>query len=242
MTRALFVLLPIVWGSCLMAAEDPLEKASALIRRHQHAAAVEALDAVLAQQPTLAPAYYLRGASRFRSGDAAGSVADFERYIELEPKAEARLWELGISYYYEQKFAQGARQFDLYQTFYSEDVENAFWKWMCVAGDKDLAAAGKTLLPIRRDRRPPLMTVYALIQGKAKPEEVLADADKADSDESRFFAHLYLGLYYDTLGKPAEAKKHIALAAGKYYEPHYMGDVAKAHARKLGLPEEKLDD
>ena len=44
-----------------------------------------------------------------------------------------------------------------------------------------------------------------------------------------FYAHLYLGLYYDSLGDKKQALEHMTRAAGDYKISHYMGDVARVH-------------
>jgi lipoprotein NlpI len=85
--------------------------------------------------------------------------------------------------------------------------------------------------------------VYALFLGKAKPEDVLRAA-RAEADTPRlaqwqmFYAHLYLGLYYESQGDAKKAREHIDLAAGKYGVREYMGDVARVH-RDLLRKDEK---
>jgi lipoprotein NlpI len=44
-----------------------------------------------------------------------------------------------------------------------------------------------------------------------------------------FYAHLYLGLYFEALGDAEKARKHITRAAGQYQTGDYMGDVARVH-------------
>jgi lipoprotein NlpI len=47
--------------------------------------------------------------------------------------------------------------------------------------------------------------------------------------EALFYAHLYLGLYFDALGEHGKMSEHIAKAAGEFSAEHYMGDVARVH-------------
>lgn len=82
-----------------------------------------------------------------------------------------------------------------------------------------------------------MMTVYALLQGEARVEDVLAAAQAASGSAARrdaalFYAHLYVGLYSEALGKPEAAKFHITKAAREFRFKHYMGDVAGVHARR----------
>ena len=53
------------------------------------------------------------------------------------------------------------------------------------------------------------------------------------SESALFYAHLYLGLYHEALGDKKKARAHIDVAAKKHTSPHYMGDVARLHARLL---------
>ncbi len=94
------------------------------------------------------------------------------------------------------------------------------------------------MLKIGKDTRVPMMEVYDLYLGKRKPAEVLAAAESGEvpaelRKEQRFYAHLYLGLYYDATGDKKKALEHLTLAEGKYRIGHYMGDVAHVHAELL---------
>ena len=51
-------------------------------------------------------------------------------------------------------------------------------------------------------------------------------------DNRLFYAHLYLGLYYDATGDTKLAREHIFKAAA-FKADHYMGDVARVHAGLL---------
>ena len=62
------------------------------------------------------------------------------------------------------------------------------------------------------------------------------DAGEPSADERNerlFYAHLYLGLYYDATGDRKQALEHIALAAHKYHVEGYMGEVARVHEQVL---------
>jgi lipoprotein NlpI len=45
-----------------------------------------------------------------------------------------------------------------------------------------------------------------------------------------FYAHLYLGLYFEAIGENEQAREHILKAAERSKENGYMGDVARLHA------------
>lgn len=225
------------------AAEDSidelLQKAAASAQRGEHEQAIASLSGAIKREPKLAIAWYLRGRTHFCSGQIENSVADFDKYVELEPKGESRQWERGISLYYAGEYAKGAKQFELYQTYHDQDVENSAWRYLCMARDKDggVAKAQENMLPIENDARVPMMQIYDLYRGKLKPDDVLKAAESGSTNKetlnrSLFYAHLYVGLWHEAAGRPEEAKKHI-LEAEKHRIGHYMWDVAHVHAERL---------
>ena len=71
------------------------------------------------------------------------------------------------------------------------------------------------MLTVGRDGRIPMKEVYALYRGKGTVDEVLAAAGSATANarvDALFYAHLYLGLYFDALGNSAKAREHITKA------------------------------
>jgi hypothetical protein len=68
------------------------------------------------------------------------------------------------------------------------------------------------------------------------PEEVLRAGEQA-GDAARFYAELYVGLYYEALNRDDESLNLIARAADNPAgRNNYMGDVARVHVilRKKG--------
>ena len=57
--------------------------------------------------------------------------------------------------------------------------------------------------------------------------------------DQRFYAHLYLGLYFEALGDAKLAREHITRAAEDFSENHYMGDVARVHLQLLNKTKSK---
>lgn len=196
--------------------------------------ALEDFDAVIAARHEVADLYRQRGRTRFKSGNVTGSIEDFQRFAELAPERARELWELGISYYYAEEYARGAAQFEAYQTYHAADVENVVWRYLCQAAAGDLIAARKDMLPLEgRDSRVPMMEIYALFQGKAAEDEVLAAARRSKSNEKEdrtrlFYAHLYLGLYHHSHGNTTKSTEHIRHAHNRQID-HYMWDVANVH-------------
>ncbi|MDF1752808.1 MAG: hypothetical protein P1U89_08560 [Verrucomicrobiales bacterium] len=185
-----------------------------------------------------------RGAQRFFDADIEGSLSDFNEAAELKPKLDPYLWQRGITQYYAGKYQEGKEQFERHQEVNSQDVENAVWHFLCAvrAPGGTVESARKNLIPITKDARVPMKEIHDLFAGTGSAEAVLAAANKvgdpAKSDDAKnalLYAHLYLGIYYEAIGKDDLMKEHIAKAAGDYRMDHYMGKVAQVHAKVRGL-------
>jgi len=239
----LFILAVLSSGFCR--AEDEVEKklneAGQAIENEDSAKAIEILDGLIAADPKLAVAIYLRGRERFKLGLVKESVADFDRYVELRPDHKSRQWERGISLYYAERFKDGADQFALYQTFHDSDVENSVWRYLCMARDEDVAAARKSMLEIKNDTRVPMMEIYEMYRGNSTPEKVLTAARAGEPNEAQlkrhlFYAHLYIGLFHEAQGEKELAEKHLQAAADHKID-HYMWNVADVHVKRLSVKE-----
>ncbi len=202
--------------------------------RAEHQKAVGDYSEVLKRDPKSAAAWQRRGEAHFRSGAVDKSIADFNRYLALAPDQKPHHWQRGISLYYAGRFAEGKRQFELHQSVNTQDVENAVWHFLCTARAENLAAARKQLIPIEGDPRIPMAEVYRLFAGKATPRDVIAAAEagpeRTRAGEPMFYAHLYLGLYYEAVGDKKQARQHMQKAAARAQHNGYMGDVARVHS------------
>jgi lipoprotein NlpI len=198
--------------------------------------AIADFDQVLRLNPRFAEAYNLRGFERFKLGRIKESLEDVDRYLELRPADRPHHWQRGIALYYAGRFKEGVEQFELHQTVNPNDVENAVWHYLCNAKVVGPEKARAALLKVGPDRRVPLMTVYRLFAGQAQPGDVLRDAEAGNPQPARkreqlFYAHLYLGLYYEAAGDAPKSREHMTRAAVDYARPHYMGDVARLHVQ-----------
>ncbi|MGC3968320.1 MAG: hypothetical protein QM775_13385 [Pirellulales bacterium] len=180
-----------------------------------------------------------RGSDLFRAAKFAESTAAFDEEIRLDPRRAPWHWKRGISLYYAGRFADGAKQFEGYQTVDDNDVENAVWRYLCQVRDPAVGPqkAREEILPIKNDGRIPMMQIYSLFRGDAKPDDVLAACrtdgiDTAELDHRLFYAHLYLGLFHEAHGREAQAAEHLR-EAKRLRISHYMGDVAVVHADLL---------
>jgi lipoprotein NlpI len=225
-------------------AADAKSPAAVLFRGELHEAlanhekAVADFGQAIALDPKLAEAYNHRGSERFKLGQVAESLTDFDKYLELRPREKPGHWKRGISLYYAGKYKEGKEQFEAYEQVDTNDVENAVWHYICNARAVGPDKARAALLKIGKDQRVPMMEVYSLFGGKAKPADVMAAAKADDPPAAQlksrlFYAHLYLGIYHDILGEQKLALEHLTEAAEKYRIGHYMGDVAKVHLDML---------
>jgi lipoprotein NlpI len=201
------------------------------------------LTKALELDPNDARVYHLRGCVQFKAGRISESIADFDRYIELVPKAKVSHWQRGISYYYAGRWDDGIAQFEGYQTFDSNDVENAVWRFMCMAKKDGIAKAQAAMLKIGPDKRVPMREVYELYLGQKKPEEVFAAARAGKPDgellnRQLFYAHLYVGIWHDLNGDKRKALAELRAAADRPIG-HYMWDVARVHRDMLAKEIEK---
>ena len=198
--------------------------------------AIEDFDKVLKLNPAAVDVYHLRGVEHFYQGHIADAVNDFNQYILLAPREAPNHWQRGIALYYADKFAEGRLQFEQHQTVNSQDVENAAWHYFCVARADGPEKARSLLLPIASDGRVPMMEIHALLSGAGSPEAVLEAAvannpSPATRNRQLFYAHLYLGLYYEVNKDPARADENIQKAIPLVAKDDYMGRVALVHAK-----------
>ena len=184
-----------------------------------------------------------RGEVYFKAAKIKESIADFDAFLKANPHRDPHHWQRGISYYYADEFRKGYEQFERHQVVNSNDVENAVWHFLCLARAKGIEEAKKKLIPIVGDGRIPMMEVHALFGGKSTPEKVLAKARAGGVKEGRlerqlFYAHLYLGIWYEAKKDLKQRDKYIALAATVADNHDYMGDVARVHAvlNKIPIP------
>ena len=229
-------------SSAIQAAPDQLEhryaRATIYEMGRQFREAIADCDHILKRREDHIRSLQLRGSARFRSGDIAGSIADFDAAIERVSNLEQRHWQRGISYYYVGEYAKGARQFELYQTYHGGDVENVVWRLLCQAKEIGFHKAQQEILTLAEpDSRIPMMQIYDMYRGRKTPDDVFTAADKGDPGEKklkirRFYAHLYVALYHEARGEIEPMQKHM-LEAERREIPHYMWDVAHVHAQRL---------
>ena len=177
--------------------------------------------------------YIQRGMIYFKLGHIAEAIADFDRAEHLNPALTPYLWQRGLAYYYAERFADGARQFEVDLTVNKHDVEETVWRYLCQAQLQGTQVARASLLPVRNDARPVMAWVYKLFAGECDAEMVFAQYRDAGRRE-QFYSHLYVGLYYEAERDEPRARQYITQAAAMQVVDDYMGWVAMVHQRLRG--------
>lgn len=201
-------------------------------RKYQ--AAVDDFTRVTKLDASKHEAWFRRGIEYFNLGQFKKSVADFEKYAALRPGQKPYLWQLGIAYYYTGQHKEGRELFESHQTVNSHDVENAVWHFLCVAKLDGFDAARELLIDLDGDTRVPMMQVYALFKGTGTVENVMEAAHSGTAVgggriRQSFYAHLYLGLYFEAKGDKKASFDYMRKAAQHYKSNGYMGEVARVH-------------
>jgi len=207
---------------------------TAHLKLRQNEAATKAFTAVIDLDPKFVAAYDRRGDANLKSGKFKEAVADFDKYLAANPKFAPDHWRRGIALYYAGQFKDGVAQFDLHRKVNPEDVENSAWHYLCNARANSPKKAREDLISVTKDSRVPMKQVLELFAGKIKPKDVIDAAEKEklageDLKEARFYANLYVGLYYESEGDAKKALEHLTAAVKEYKIGHYMWDVADAH-------------
>ncbi len=208
-----------------------LRQASLHESRGDYEAAIDGYNRAIEVEPRDWQLHLLRGSARFKAGQIEASIDDFDRAVTLDPSQDPYLWQRGISYYYAGRFADCGGQFERHRLVNPNDVENAIWHLLCAAAEDGLESARKGMLPVGPDPRPPMMEIDALFRGKGSVAEV-EEAVPQEDPGARFYADLYLGLYYELVGKSSKAAAAIERAAS-LPNRGYMVEVARVHKRLL---------
>lgn len=169
-----------------------------------------------------------RAVDDFRYGRIAQSLAGFDRVALLAPAEAPYLWQRGIAQYYAGKFRECRDMFISHRIVNPDDVENAAWHFLCVAGAESPEAARKQILPVGPDARVPMREVYQMFQGRMTQAQVMKAA--GENPSAQFFARLYVGLYLEAIGDRT-GRAQIEIAAEDRYARvgGYMHDVARVH-------------
>ena len=185
---------------------------------------------VIRNRPNDSQAYGRRGMVNFKLAKIDESIADFDRAEKLAPRLSPHLWQRGLSYYYAERFEEGAKQFELDLTVNAQDVEETVWRYLCIARLKGVSEAQNSLLVVKNDPRLVMRCVYELYAGNCTTDDVLAAGHK-EGRRGKFYSHLYVGLYCEAKENVAQAYEYIVKAVNEYYLDDYMWYLASVHQR-----------
>ena len=198
------------------------------------------------------------GMAAFASGNVDQSIQIYDAIIEADPRRKPFLWQRGLSLYYAGRYEDGAQQFAADVAVNPNDTEEQIWHLLCLAQvTGSLEEARPMKLTVGKDRRPVMRAVQNLfLSGGLNDKQQLMDLAENGDVGSRFYASLYLSLYYESLsnvaggglGVPAgasdaanalEAEKWMARALGTDYaklvgRKDPMVDLAKVAVNKRG--------
>eukprot|EP00980_Cylindrotheca_fusiformis_P013925 scaffold3618_cov129-Cylindrotheca_fusiformis.AAC.25 len=175
-----------------------------------------------------------QGMDLFRQGDVQGSIDKFD--ASVPEGASVYLWQRGLSYYYNDEFEKGSKQFrdDVLRS--PLDVEEIVWDIACLLRMDPSTFPPKKMMslpPGKTDRRPIMSMVYSLFRGDAS-EQDLAIAGHSGGPADEFYALLYLGLFNEARGENSKAENYMRSAVKTKYakavgSKDYMVDVARVH-------------
>ncbi|XP_022869383.1 uncharacterized protein LOC111388803 [Olea europaea var. sylvestris] len=172
-----------------------------------------------------------RGMLLFRQGDVLGSLVEFDKAIELDPRQKAYLWQRGLTLYYLDRFEEGAEQFRLDVAQNPNDTEESIWCFLCEAKLYGVDEARRRFLEVGRDPRPVMREAYNLFKDGGDPEK-LVTAFSNGREHEYFYATLYAGLYHEAQNEADAAKVHLIAACQSSYgsrSDDYMASLAKVH-------------
>lgn len=179
-------------------------------------------------QPSNANAYVRRGMVYFKLGKITESIQDFDQAEKLDIQITPYLWQRGLSYYYAERFAEGAKQFEIDLTVNAQDVEETVWRYLCIARLSGVTEARNSLLSVKNDPRKIMKSIYDLFAGNCSQDDVL-NVGKLAGLKGKFYSHLYLGLYYEAENNLELAQEYIVKAADEYKIDDYMWYLAVVH-------------
>lgn len=187
------------------------------------------------------PSVY-EGMTAFASNKVEESVTIYDSIIRDDPRRTPFLWQRGLSLYYAERYKDGAEQFATDVAVNPNDTEEQIWHLLCLAkteGVGSLDAARERKLTVGTDRRPVMRLVQKLFLGDGGSERELIDAAESSKVGDKFYASLYLSLYYESMNDEKSSKRWMVNAVGTEYakttgrrDP--MVDVAKVAMQRRG--------
>ena len=188
------------------------------------------------------------GMSAFASNKVEQSVEIYDAIITDDPRRKPYLWQRGLSLYYAGRYKDGAEQFATDVAVNPNDTEEQIWHLLCLAKMEDIGsldAARTQKLTVGKDRRPVMRLVQKLFLGDSDSKESerslieMAEKSNANNAGNRFYASLYLSLYYESLNDEKSPQRWMETAIGTEYAKSTgrrdpMVDVARVAMQRRG--------
>jgi len=198
-----------------------------------------------------ADVFQMRGCANFKLGNLQGAVSDWATFIRLKPDKEADHWQICVAYALLGSYEEARKKFEWHWTVNAEDMEVAFWHYLCVARMDGLESARENLMEVTGEERVPMPELYELFKGEGSEADVWLAVEEGDPGKDEhilreFFANYYLGLYKLATGKLELADELIgkALELAESNEGYIgdspggqlrAGDIARVHSQQLQL-------
>ena len=182
-----------------------------------NAGAVQDYSTALGYNPKFADLYQLRGCSHFKMGNVLAAVFDWQQFIQLKPKKETEHWQICVGHALLGNYEEARKRFEWHWTANTEDMEVAFWHFLCVARTDGMVKARENLIAVSGEKRVPMAQVHALYKGIGSEAEVWLAIEQGgptsgERAQREFFAHYYMGLLKQAEGNLEEAKSSVAKA------------------------------
>ena len=234
--RPILVVIALVLCPVVVSQEAPDATASVESATARAEASLERLNRRITDQPS--PVHHMRAGILFELERFEEALRDYDVAATLgDPHDDDSCWEQGLAQYYVGDFKAGRDQFARYHTVGARDIENGIWRFLCIAEDEGIEKARASMFAYPEKLRTPFPALLDLYLGKGSEAAVL-DAAKRDvvspaaQTERLFYAHYYLGKYYEITGDRNKAQTQVK-AALDYRIGHFMYTCAKIDAGRL---------
>jgi tetratricopeptide (TPR) repeat protein len=159
------------------------------------------------------------GMAAFANNRVEDAIELYDSVIRTNSASKPFLWQRGLALYYAERFADGADQFSADVAVNPNDTEEQIWHLLCLAQVMGgLEAARPLKLTVGTDRRPVMRAAQQLfLSGSPADESRLSELAQRGDASARFYALLYLSLYYESLVQPAKAEQRMLEAVQTEY-------------------------
>lgn len=215
------------------------ENAQAL-RRQKLEQALEKLNGVITDAPSRY--HHERAGVLFRLDRFEDALKDYDMAARFgRPHGDDSCWERGLALYYAGDFRGGKEQFYRYHRVGPLDIENGLWRFLCLAEEEGIEKAREAILDYPQKVRKPFPALLDLYLERGSAEAVVEQAKQGTSSARQlttnlFYAHYYIGKYYEIIGDEERALTHVREAL-KHGISHFMYACAQADERRLSAHE-----